>query len=185
MKNNWRITTPGTVRKCLWAYEVFCTVRTVAVQKRLRVMGSETSTTRANEELYSSELLSWNHLCITVTWVTISFHELLPLMKRSVITLIYPLKTWSWYDDTLYPRGQRRFVHPWELVMHMCFFDVDGQLILELLNQAMIVNNTSYCDKLHKLRTEIKKLRHDTLSRGIILLYDNVRPSMANAGKTL
>ena len=62
-------------------------------------------------------------------------------------------------------------------VMLMVFGDCQGVLLTEFQQRDHTVTSASYCTILTKLRTAIRQKRTDPLTKGMLLLHDNTRPS--------
>ena len=60
------------------------------------------------------------------------------------------------------------------------FFDQDGPLLIDFLQRGITVNAQRYSQILTTLRQAIKSKRLGKLTRGVILLHDNVKPHAAN-----
>jgi len=65
-------------------------------------------------------------------------------------------------------------------VMLTVFWDCQGVLLTEFQQCDHTVTSASYCTILTKLRDDISRKRTGLLTKGVLLLHDNVRPHSAN-----
>jgi histone-lysine N-methyltransferase SETMAR len=70
-------------------------------------------------------------------------------------------------------------------IMCTVFWDRKGVLLVGFLHQGSAINASVYCDTLQKLRRAIQNKRRVMLSRGVVMLHDNVRPHAATARQDL
>ena len=68
------------------------------------------------------------------------------------------------------------------------FWDSQGVIMVDYLEEGCTINGTFYAEELRRLRQEIMKKRRGKLTRGVLLLHDNAsvhtsQVSMADATK--
>jgi histone-lysine N-methyltransferase SETMAR len=66
-------------------------------------------------------------------------------------------------------------------VMLTVFWDSQGVVLVHLQKRGKIMNSTSYCKVLLKLRDAIRRKRPGQLARGVLLHHDNASPHTARA----
>ncbi|GFV40866.1 histone-lysine N-methyltransferase SETMAR [Trichonephila clavipes] len=59
------------------------------------------------------------------------------------------------------------------------FFDVQGPLLVELLEHRKSINSDVYCETLRHLRRSIKNKRPELITEGVVLFRDNARPHVS------
>jgi len=69
----------------------------------------------------------------------------------------------------------------------MCtvFWDRKGVLLVDFLPQGSTINAGVYCDTLKILRRAIQNKRRGMLSRGVVMIHDNIHPHTAAATQNL
>jgi histone-lysine N-methyltransferase SETMAR len=67
-----------------------------------------------------------------------------------------------------------------EKVMLSFFFDEKGPLLIDWLETGEIISAPRYCDTLNKLQRAIRQKQQGMLSKGVIVLHDNVRPRVTD-----
>jgi histone-lysine N-methyltransferase SETMAR len=79
------------------------------------------------------------------------------------------------------PKKPRKFkqVVSMRKIMATVFWDRKGVLLVDFLPKGTTINAQCYCETLRQLRRAIQNQRHGMLSRGVVLLHDNVRPHTA------
>ena len=69
--------------------------------------------------------------------------------------------------------------------MAIVFWDCQGVLLVDFMPRNTTINADAYCATLWRLRKAIQNRRRGRLSRGIVLIHDNVRPHTARLTQTL
>jgi histone-lysine N-methyltransferase SETMAR len=103
-------------------------------------------------------------------------------------------ETWCHHFDPATKRMSQEWRHPGSprpkkarssatagKVILTVFVDIHGPLLLEWMPVGATINAQCYCDTLQNLRRAIKNKWSGKLSRGVLMLHDNVCPHAAHA----
>ena len=95
--------------------------------------------------------------------------ELLPKMRHGFTTLTQSQKCRPW----LTPPTKFKRAHLAGKVMTSIFWNSQGVIIIDYLEQVRTINGAYYEGDLRRLRQEIARKRRGKLTRGVLLLQDN------------
>ena len=110
--------------------------------------------------------------------------EMWPRMRLGSITLIQNLKKQSmqWkhtgFPAPIPPKKFKR-VSSAGKVMASIFWDNQGVIIVDYLEEGRTLNGAYYAEKRTRLRQEIVRKRRRKLTRGVLLLQDNMPAQMS------
>ena len=110
-----------------------------------------------------------------------------PHRKEFLEDLVTGDESWILYDNTTrravwIPRGEeppaqpKADLHPKKILL-CCFWDAQGMLYYELLQQGKTINATVYSAQLEKLAAAVREKRRRRAN--VYLLHDNARPHIA------
>ena len=77
----------------------------------------------------------------------------------------------------LIPSKNFKRVHSAGKVMASIFWDSQGSIMIDYLEQGRTLNGAYYIGELTRLRQEIARKRRANLTRGVLLMQENARPT--------